>query len=160
MSQFFTSAGQSIGASASASVLSGNYSGLISFRIDWLDLLAVQGTLKSLLQHHSSKASILPCSAFFMVQLSHPYLTTGRTLAYKQYYVIHGKIIAYKQYCVINCSTSQMKQIQKDILREIRILRRRMLMYDLIMFLNFLNDHKWYPIVGGHHNNSILLTPP
>jgi len=55
--------------------------GLISFRIDWLDLLAVQGTLKSLLQHHSSKASILQCSAFFTVQLSHPYMTTGKTIA-------------------------------------------------------------------------------
>ena len=55
---------------------SNEYSGLISFRIDWFDLLAVQGTLKSLLQHHSSKASILQCSAFFMVQLSHPYMTT------------------------------------------------------------------------------------
>ena len=54
---------------------------LISFRMDWLDLLAVQGTLKSLLQHHSSKASILQCSAFFMVQLSHPYMTTGKTIA-------------------------------------------------------------------------------
>ena len=57
------------------------YSGLISFRMDWLYLLAVQGTLKSLLQHHSSKASILPCSAFFTVQLSHPYMTTGKTIA-------------------------------------------------------------------------------
>ena len=56
------------------------YSGLISFRIDWFDLLAVQGTLKSLLQHHSSKASILWCSDFFMVQLSHPYMTTGKTI--------------------------------------------------------------------------------
>ena len=55
--------------------------GLISFRMDWLDLLAVQGTLKSLLQHHRSKASILRCSAFFMVQLSHPYMTTGKTIA-------------------------------------------------------------------------------
>ena len=55
--------------------------GLISFRMDWLDLLAVQGTLKSLLQHHSSKASILQCSAFFIVQLSHPYMTTGKTIA-------------------------------------------------------------------------------
>ena len=55
--------------------------GLISFRMDWLDLLAVQGTLKSLLQHHSSKASILRCSAFFTVQLSHPYMTTGKTVA-------------------------------------------------------------------------------
>ena len=55
--------------------------GLISLRMDWLDLLAVQGTLKSLLQHHSSKASILQCSAFFIVQLSHPYMTTGKTIA-------------------------------------------------------------------------------
>ena len=55
--------------------------GLMSFRMDWLDLLAVQGTLKSLLQHHSSKASILQCSAFFTVQLSHPYVTTGKTIA-------------------------------------------------------------------------------
>ena len=55
--------------------------GLISFRMNWLDLLAVQGTLKSLLQHHSSKASILQCSAFFIVQLSHPYMTTGKTIA-------------------------------------------------------------------------------
>ena len=59
---------------------SSEYSGLISFRIDWLDLLAVQGILKSLLQHHSSKASILQCSAFFIVQLSHPYMTTGKTI--------------------------------------------------------------------------------
>ena len=60
---------------------SNEYSGLISFRIDWLDLLIVQGTLKSLLQHHSSKASILQCSAFFRVQLPHPYMTTGKTIA-------------------------------------------------------------------------------
>ena len=60
---------------------SNEYSGLISFRMDWLDLLAVQGTLKSLLQHHSSKTSILWCSAFFIVQLSHPYMTTGKTIA-------------------------------------------------------------------------------
>ena len=59
---------------------SSEYSGLISFRMDWLDLLAVQGTLKSLLQHHSSKASILRCSALFTVQLSHPYMTTGKTI--------------------------------------------------------------------------------
>ena len=61
--------------------LSNEYSGLISFRIDWLDLLAVQGTLKSLLKHHSSKASIFKRSAFLIVQLSHPYLTTGKTIA-------------------------------------------------------------------------------
>ena len=60
---------------------SNEYSGLISFRMDWLDLIAVQGTFKSLLQHHSSKASFLWCSAFFIVQLSHPYMTTGKTIA-------------------------------------------------------------------------------
>ena len=60
---------------------SNEYSGLISFRIDWFDLLALQVILKSLLQHHSSKASILECSAFFMVQLSHPYMTTGKMIA-------------------------------------------------------------------------------
>ena len=60
---------------------SNEYSGLISFKMDWLDLLAVQGTLKSLLQHHSLKASVLWCSAFFIVQVSHPYMTTGKTLA-------------------------------------------------------------------------------
>ena len=61
---------------------SNEHPGLISFRMDWLDHLAVQGTLKSLLQHHSSKASILQCSAFFIVQLSHPYMTTGKTIAF------------------------------------------------------------------------------
>ena len=60
---------------------SNEHPGLVSFRMDWLDLLAVQGILKSLLQHHSSKASILRCSAFFTVQLSHPYMTTGKTIA-------------------------------------------------------------------------------
>ena len=60
---------------------SNEYSGLLSFRMDWLDLLAVQGTLKSLLQHHNSKASVFRCSAFFIVQLSHPYMTTGKTTA-------------------------------------------------------------------------------
>ena len=62
-------------------VLPMNIQGLISFRIDWFDLPGVQGTLKSLFQHHNSKASILRCSAFFMVQLSHPYMTTGKTIA-------------------------------------------------------------------------------
>ena len=68
--------------SSSFNISSSNeHSGLISFRMDWLDLLACQGTLKSLLQHHSSKASILQCSAFFIVQLSNPYMTTGKTIA-------------------------------------------------------------------------------
>ena len=79
MSQLFASGGQSIGASVSASVLPSNdYSGLFSFRIGWFD---VQGTLRSLLQHHSSKASVFQCVAFFIVQLSHPHMTIGKTIA-------------------------------------------------------------------------------
>ena len=70
---------------------SNEHPGLISFRIDWLDLLAVQGTLKSLLQQHSSKASILQCSAFFIVQLSHPYMTTGKTIAWTRWTFV-GKV--------------------------------------------------------------------
>ena len=72
---------------------SNEYSGLISFRIDRLDFLAVQGILKSLLQHHSSKASILQCSAFFMVQLSHPYMTTGKTIALIRW-AFFGKVMS------------------------------------------------------------------
>ena len=71
---------------------SNEYSGLISFRMDWLDLLSVQGTLQSLLQHHSSKASILRCSAFFIVQLSHPYMTTGKTIALTRWTFV-GKVM-------------------------------------------------------------------
>ena len=88
MSQFFTSGGQSIGVSASTSVLPMN-----TFRMDWLDLLAVQGTLKCLLQHHSSKVSILRCSAFFIVQLSHPYMTTGKTMALTRWAFV-GKVMS------------------------------------------------------------------
>ena len=91
MSQFFTSGGQSIGVSASASVLP--MSGFISFRMDWFDLLAVQGTLKSLLQHHSLEASIVHCSTFFMVQLSHPYMTTGKTIALTRW-TLFGKVMS------------------------------------------------------------------
>ena len=72
---------------------SNEYSGLISFRMDWLDLLAVQGTLKSLFQHRSSKASVLQCSAFFIVQLSHPYMTTGKTIALTRQTFV-GKVMA------------------------------------------------------------------
>ena len=68
---------------------SSEYPGLIFFRIDWLDLLVVQGTLKSLLQHHSSKSSIIQCSAFFIAQLSHPYMTTGKTIALTRWSFIH-----------------------------------------------------------------------
>ena len=72
---------------------SNEYPGLISFRMDWLDLLAVQRILKSLLQYHSSKASILQCSAFFTVQLSHPYMTTGKTIALTRWTFV-GKVIS------------------------------------------------------------------
>ena len=72
---------------------SNEYSGLISFRMDWLDLLAVQGTVKSLLQHYSSKVSILRCSAFFIVQLSHPYMTTGKTIALTRWTFV-GKVMS------------------------------------------------------------------
>ena len=76
-------------------------SGLISFRMDWLDLLAVQGTLKSLLQHHSSKASILWCSAFFIVQLSHPYMTPGKTIALTRRTFGHVTLYKCKVYDMI-----------------------------------------------------------
>ena len=72
--------------------------GLISFRMDWLDLPAAQGTLKSLLQHHSSKASILHCSAFFIVQLSHPYMTTGKTIN-----LLDGLLLTKKCLCFLIC---------------------------------------------------------
>ena len=90
VSRFFASGGQSIGFSLSISP-SNEYSGLISFRIDWLDLLAVQRTLKSLVQHHSSKASIFQCSTFFIVQLSHPLGTTGKTLVLTRWTFV-GKV--------------------------------------------------------------------
>ena len=81
VSHFFVSGGRSIGSFSFSISHSNEYSGLISFRMDWFDLLAAQGTLKSLLQHHSSRASILQPSAFFIVQLSHPYMTAGKSIA-------------------------------------------------------------------------------
>ena len=93
MSQLFTSGGQSIGVFSFNISPSNKYSGLISFRTDWLHLLAVQGTLKSLFQHHSSKASIPWHSAFFIVQLSHPYMTTGKTIALTRWTFV-GKVMS------------------------------------------------------------------
>ena len=93
MSQLFTWGGQSIEVSALASVFPTDLPRLISFRMDWLDLLAVQGTPKSLVQYHSSKASILQCSAFFTVQLSHPYMTTGKTIALTRW-IFLGKVMS------------------------------------------------------------------
>ena len=91
MSQFFTSGGQSIKSFSFSVSLSSEYSGLIFFMMDWLDL-AVQGTLKSVFQYHSSKSSIFRCSAFFIVQLSHPYVTTGKTIALTRWTFV-GKVI-------------------------------------------------------------------
>ena len=82
---------------------SNEYLGLISFRMDWLDLLAVQGTLKSLLQHHSSKASILQRSVFFMVQLSHPNMTTGETIALTRWTFV-DKVMSLLLICCLGCS--------------------------------------------------------
>ena len=93
MSQLFTSGGQIIGSLSFSISPSSEYSGLISFGIGWFDLLAVQGTLKSLLQHHRSKPSILQCSVFFIVQLSHPYMTTRKTIALTRWTIV-GKIMS------------------------------------------------------------------
>ena len=82
---------------------SNEYSGLISFRIDWFDVLAVQGTLKSLLQHHNSKASISQCSAFFMVQLSYSYMTTGKTIALTRQTFV-GKVMSLLFSCCLGWS--------------------------------------------------------
>ena len=92
--------------------LSNEYPGLFSFRMDWLDLLAVQGTLKSLLQHHSSKASILRCSAFFTVQLSHPYMTTGKTIGLTRRTFV-GKVISLLFNIVHGIFSQQPKQCPK-----------------------------------------------
>ena len=93
MNHFFEAGGQSTGVSASTSVLPKNTQDWSPLGWDWLDLLAVQGTLKSLLQHHNSKASILQCSAFFIVQLSHPYMTTGKTIALTRWIFV-GKVMS------------------------------------------------------------------
>ena len=82
---------------------SNEHPGLVSFRMDWLDLLEVQGTCKSLLQHHSSKASVLWCSAFFIVQLLHPYMTTGKTIALTRRTFV-GKVMSLVFICCLGCS--------------------------------------------------------
>ena len=90
---------------------SNEHPGLTSFRMDWLDLLAVQGTLKSLLQHHSSKASILSHSAFFIVQLSHPYMTTGKTIALTRWTFV-GKVMSL----LFNMLSSDISLLTRDVL--------------------------------------------
>ena len=93
MSQFFESNGESTGVSASSSVLRINIQDRFALGLDWLDLLAVQGTLKSLLQHYSSKPSILQLSDFFIVQLSHPHMTIGKTVALTRWTFV-GKVMS------------------------------------------------------------------
>ena len=106
-----SSCGQTIGVADLASVLPKNIQGLISFRIDWSDLLAVQGTLKSLLQPHSSKASILQCSAFFIVQLSYPYMAIGKTIALTRWNFVSkamplGKLSG-EELMLLNCGVGE-----------------------------------------------------
>ena len=93
LSKFLTSGSQVYWSFNFSISPSNEYSGLISFRIDWFNLLAVQGTLKSLFQHHSSKASILLRSAFFILQLAHPYMTTGKTIAFTRWTFV-GKVMS------------------------------------------------------------------
>ena len=93
MSQSFASGGQNIGHISFSISISNEYSGPISFRIGWFDLLSVQGTLKRLPQHHSSKSSILMCSAFFMLELSQPYMTIGKTIALTRWTFV-GKVMS------------------------------------------------------------------
>ena len=97
------------------------YSGLISFRIDWLDLLAVQGTLKSLLQHHSSKASILQCSAFFIVHISHPYVTTGKTIAFTRWTLVSKVMSLLFNILSIGHSFSSKEQVSFNFMTAITI---------------------------------------
>ena len=88
---------------------SNEHSGLISFRIDWFDLLAIQGALKSLLQHHSLKTSILQCSAFFIVQLSHPNMTTGKTIALTRWTFVGNDVSAF-EYAIQVCHSFSYKE--------------------------------------------------
>ena len=103
ISWLIASCGQSNGASASASVLPMNIQSWVSFRIDWFDLLAGQGTLRSLIQHHSLKAPVLCCSAFFMAQLSHTYMTTGKTIALTRWTFV-GKVMSLLFICCLGWS--------------------------------------------------------
>ena len=98
-------------------ISSKQHPGLISLRMDWLDLLAVQGTLKSLLQHHSSKASILQCSAFFTVQLSHPYMTTGKTIALTRRTLV-SKVMSLLKIWKYNCHMTQISHCWAYTLRK------------------------------------------
>ena len=125
--------------------------GLISSRMDWLDLLAVQGTLKSLLQHHSSKASILPCAAFFTVQLSHPYMTTGKTIALTKRTFV-GKVID-RQMLYQNLTTldTLYKRNQSDfplLLAYFSVMSSSFIHVVACTIVSFLSKDKYYSILS------------
>ena len=120
ISYFFASGGPSIGSFSFSITPSSEYSALISFRMDWLDLLVVQGTLKSLLQHHSSNASILQHSAFFTVQLSHPYMTTGKTIALTRWTFV-SNISAFQYAVWVGHSFSSKEQVSFNFMAAVTI---------------------------------------
>ena len=136
MSQLFARGGQSTGVSASTSVLP-EHPGLISFRMGWLDLLAVQGTLKRLLQHHSSKASILRYSAFFTVQLSYPYITTGKTIALTRWTFL-GKVMSLLLNMLCRLFNSNKK---KKCSKETLVLRLCPMIYITNIWGSFVFQH-------------------
>ena len=133
MSQFFASGDQSIVSFSFSISPSNEYSRLISFRMDWLDLLVVQGTLKSLLQHHSSKASILQRSASFTVQLSHPYMTTGKTRALTRWTFVSKAMSPFFN------MLSMMIIIKKELIDQVGTIK---LYFTRIWYSSQVNCHK------------------
>ena len=121
---------------------SNEYSRLISFRMDWLDLLAVQGTLKNLLQYHSPKAAILRCSAFFIVQLSHPYMTTGKTIALTRWTFV-GKVMSllFNVLLVVGRNFSSKEQVSFNFMAAVTICN------DLGAQKNSLSLFPWFPLL-------------
>ena len=145
MSQFFESGGQSIGVSASTSVSPMSTQDLISFRMDWLDLLAVQGTLKSLLQHCSSKQSILQHSAFFMIQPSHPYMTTGKTIALTRWTFVGKLGLCFIICCLGLSSFPSKKQASFNVMAAVTICSDFRTLQNKVSYY-FLILKKCYPI--------------
>ena len=127
---------------------SNEYWGLISFRIDWLDLLAVQGTLKSLLQHHRSKVSILWCSAFFMVQLSHNYMTNGKTIALTRWIFV-GKVMSLRFNMLSRLAITFLPRSKCLLISRLQsphavILETKIVSLSLLLLLHHLFAMKWW----------------